>query len=71
MKHENFCYWLQGFAELAGEKPTKEQWRMIMDHLDLALDDYLVPAIPPHFKLKTTEVCETNISEGNTNPRFC
>ena len=34
MNHDQFTYWLQGFVEMNGGKdPTKEQWRMIKDHL--------------------------------------
>ena len=34
MNHTEFTYWLQGFVEMNGGKdPTKEQWRMIKDHL--------------------------------------
>ena len=33
MTPEQFCYWLQGFAELNGEQPTQEQWKAIRDHL--------------------------------------
>jgi hypothetical protein len=30
-----FAYWLQGFAELHGQPPTKAQWKVINDHLQL------------------------------------
>lgn len=33
MTPEQFCYWLQGFAELSGEQPTPEQWKAIREHL--------------------------------------
>jgi hypothetical protein len=37
MNERDFCYWLKGFVELAGEleniNPT--QWNMIKDHLAL------------------------------------
>lgn len=32
MTFEQFCYWLQGFAELEGEI-TPERWQMIKEHL--------------------------------------
>jgi hypothetical protein len=36
MNHDQFTYWLQGFVEMnGGKEPTKEQWRMIKDHLQL------------------------------------
>lgn len=33
MSPEQFCYWLQGFAEIHGDAPTDEQWQKIRDHL--------------------------------------
>jgi hypothetical protein len=36
MNHDQFIYWLQGFVEMnGGKEPTKEQWKMIKDHLQL------------------------------------
>ena len=36
MEPIQFCYWLQGFAELNGSKPpSEEQWKAIRDHLNL------------------------------------
>lgn len=34
MTPEQFCYWLQGFAELNTDEPDDEQWEMIKNHLD-------------------------------------
>lgn len=36
MTPQEFCYWLQGFAELTTDAPTPEQWSAIKDHLRLA-----------------------------------
>lgn len=33
MTPEQFCYWLQGFAELTQDAPTPEQWRAIREHV--------------------------------------
>jgi hypothetical protein len=34
MTPEQFCYWLQGFAELSGDNPpTPEQWKSIREHI--------------------------------------
>lgn len=33
MTPEQFAYWLQGYAEIAGTQPTPEQWQIIQDHL--------------------------------------
>lgn len=39
MKPENFAYWLQGYIEMTdGNRPTKQQWRMIKEHLQLCFD---------------------------------
>ena len=35
MTTENFTYWLKGFVEINGTEPTKEQWQIIKDHLEL------------------------------------
>lgn len=35
MTPEQFTYWLQGFTEISGTEPTKEQWQIIKDHLGL------------------------------------
>lgn len=35
MNPNDFCYWLQGFAEVNGKTPTEEQWKMIKEHLQL------------------------------------
>jgi hypothetical protein len=36
MTPQDFCYWLQGFAELTDKPPTAAQWKAIQDHLALA-----------------------------------
>lgn len=33
MTPEQFCYWLQGRAELDETPPTPEQWKSIREHL--------------------------------------
>lgn len=35
MTELQFCYWLQGFAELAEDEPTVGQWETIKEHLAL------------------------------------
>jgi hypothetical protein len=37
MSPENFIYWLNGFVEMGGERPTDEQWLIIKEHLVLAM----------------------------------
>ncbi len=36
MNEINFKYWLQGYAEICGDLPSKEQWEMIREHAELA-----------------------------------
>ena len=36
MNEINFKYWLQGYAEICGDLPSKEQWEMIKEHAELA-----------------------------------
>lgn len=33
MTPEQFCYWLQGFAEITPAAPDWAQWTIIRDHL--------------------------------------
>lgn len=62
MTPQEFTYWLQGYAEIAGEAPSEEQWKVIKDHLQLVFQkvtpvrDFTQPAplytefpwSPPH-----------------------
>lgn len=38
MTPEQFCYWLQGFAEIHQMQPTGQEWVIIMDHLAKVFD---------------------------------
>jgi hypothetical protein len=39
MEAQQFCYWLQGFAELNnGEPPNDKQWQAIRHHLALVFE---------------------------------
>ena len=50
MNNTEFTYWLQGFVEMnGGKEPTKEQWRMIKDHLQLCFRK-LTPPFQPYAK---------------------
>jgi len=33
MEPLQFCYWLQGFAEINDAPPTEKQWKAIQDYL--------------------------------------
>ncbi len=38
MTPEQFCYWLNGYSEAAGDAPDGEQWKMIRAHLQLVFN---------------------------------
>ena len=47
MNHDQFAYWLQGFVEMnGGKEPTKAQWKMIKDHLQLCFKKMTPPPMP-------------------------
>jgi len=46
MTPEQFCYWLQGKAELDPTPPTPEQWDSIREHLALVLVKVTRPVFP-------------------------
>jgi hypothetical protein len=33
MDAQQFAYWLRGFAELSGARPTVEQWQLVKEYL--------------------------------------
>lgn len=44
MEVQQFCYWLQGFAELNnGVPPNDMQWKAIRDHLSLVFEKKTPP----------------------------
>lgn len=54
MTPENFCYWLQGRAELSNHAVTPEEWTCIVEHLRLVFDKktetapgWTMPVTPP------------------------
>ncbi len=48
-----FCYWLQGFAELnSGTPPNEMQWKAIRDHLALVFNK-VTPSYPIPRNMKT------------------
>ena len=33
MTTTEFCYWLNGYIEFGGERPSESQWEMVKEHL--------------------------------------
>jgi hypothetical protein len=45
MTPENFCYWLQGRAEMQPDPPpTEAEWKMIKEHLGYVFEHMAKPA---------------------------
>lgn len=43
MTPEQFCYWLQGYSEVSGRRPSAEEWQVIRDHLAEVFDKVTPP----------------------------
>ncbi len=43
MNEREFCYWLQGYSEISGETPSKEEWMVIKEHLSLVFTKITPP----------------------------
>jgi hypothetical protein len=50
MDASQFTIWLQGFAELNAEPPTKEQWQSIREHLQLVFTK-VTPEVKPKARI--------------------
>lgn len=61
---QSFCYWLQGFAELTDKPPTAEQWKSILEHLQLTF----VKVTPPLVQWPTP--MQTTFTEIPREPAF-
>lgn len=58
MDASQFAMWLQGFAELTAEPPTKEQWQSIREHLQLVFTK-----VTPEVKRATPTIDVTGNAE--------
>lgn len=47
---QDFCYWLQGYAEVARSRPSEDQWQCILDHLKLVFEKVTPPMPEEKFK---------------------
>jgi len=48
MTSEQFCYWLQGRAELVANTPTDDEWKQIVAHLSTVFKK-VTPNIGPAY----------------------
>lgn len=46
MTTRDFCFWLQGFAEVHRDAPSPEQWEVIKRHLNLVFAHDIDPSMP-------------------------
>ena len=58
-----FAYWLQGYAELASEAPTAEQWQSIKEHLAAVFKKVTPPVKSPYDKINEHHLLP-NITPG-------
>lgn len=64
---QNFCYWLQGYFELTNSNNiTKDQLKVIKEHLDLVLNNSITSTESPTY-------CYNNpITDAKSgNPLIC
>lgn len=50
MTPEQFCYWLQGFAEIHQDQPNGQEWLIIMDHLSQVFNKKTIDRPKEHLK---------------------
>lgn len=50
MTPEQFCYWLQGFAELSPHAPNQMQWNAVREHLATVFNK-VTPPVQPELKV--------------------
>jgi hypothetical protein len=64
MRPEEFCRWLQGFAELTEAPPTEAQWKSIKEHLQALYVKVTPPVDRP--SIKPERIFPPGIMEGTT-----
>jgi hypothetical protein len=69
MTPEQFCYWLQGFAELSEGEPSPDsaQWQMIKDHLGEVFNK----VTPPKKQLLTESPLQKAIKDMQEPKPYC
>lgn len=64
MSPDEFCRWLQGFAELNEAKPTDAQWKSIREHLQTVFVKVTPPVASSSERLKPDEKKVRELLEG-------
>jgi hypothetical protein len=75
MSPQEFCYWLQGYAEIHGGPITAEQWLVIKDHLQEVFhkttpnrqSNPISPGIPKPFPYEPNPLDKQRITESWPN----
>lgn len=68
MTPEQFCYWLQGYVEMGGQAPNKEQWDSIRVHLSLVFKKVAPPMLAPIDRAKISPVLTPCIKPDPNGP---
>jgi hypothetical protein len=63
---EKFVYWLQGYVELHGEVPSKRQWDIIKEHLQLVFEKETELTVGDDFK----SVLKLNVKDVPSEVEF-
>ena len=62
MNTQDFAYWLQGYTEICGERPSEVQWEMIKEHLALVFKKETKSLSDIQYCFKTPEVVQPNLN---------
>ena len=70
MDAQNFAQWLQGFAELNAEPPTKEQWQSIREHLQTVFTKVTPPVQLPVKPTTDHDLLRKYLDQANKQKRI-
>ena len=69
MTPEQFCYWLQGFAEITDASQISEkEWLVIVDHLNLVFEKKTPKRFSPHQFTEEQEKAWKELVKKVTSP---
>lgn len=69
MSPTDFCYWLQGYTEVARQRPNEEQWKCILDHLKGVFEKVTPPMPQEKFEEALKEL--SKIPMPDLNKKYC